>query len=449
MKLQTKWRIPMQVDGRTESDTQSIAKKLQATIGEVAVDRVARECGFAQRKRDVTPLALLVACISTLVASQARWLADILRTFNRFTGKAVEYKPFHNQLAKESFPEFIRLVLEEALGQLTMPVLTSVPHDKISIFKDIVLQDGSSMAVKDSLAGHWPGRFRKVSPAAVELHVTMSGLKDNPISITLTADKESERAEAPAPADLEGCLLLEDRGYQSRQVFKSIDQHGGFFIVRGTKNIRPTIRRAYDVRGRRLRQLEGKRLSWKRLPRNTRDLDIEWGSARDVYRGRVVVFHRRGKRNQKTFTYLHTNLARKLFSAVEVGQLYRLRWQVELLFKEWKSHANLHRFDTSKAPIAEGLIWASLLATLLTRAITHAAERLLGVEMSTQRVAASARHFLDSILESLLSGGRTLRRVLKEAFAYLNDNARRAHPERDRRKGRLATGLRPTAVLKN
>ncbi len=439
----------MQVDNRTESSTQSIAKKLLTTIGEVAVDRIARECGFVERKRDITPLALLVACISTLAASQARWLADIQRTFNSFTGNAVAYKPFHNQLSKSTFPEFVRLVLEEALGQLTMPVLTSVPHDKLTMFKDIVIQDGSSMAVKDSLEGHWPGRFRKVSPAAVELHVTMSGLKDNPVSITLTADKESERAEAPAPAELEGCLLLEDRGYQARKAFKAIDQQGGSFIVRGTKNIRPTILRAYDTNGRPLRRLEGKRLSWQVLRCNVRDLDIEWGPTNDIYRGRVVVFHRRGKRNKKTFTYLHTNLDRKLFAANEVGQLYRLRWQVELLFKEWKSHANLHRFDTSKAPIAEGLIWVSLLATLLTRAITHAAEQLLGVEMSTQRAAASARHFLDSILKSLLSGGRTLRRVLEEAFSYLNDNARRAHPERDRKKGRLAAGLRPIAVLKN
>jgi len=439
----------MMTNRRTEQDTQSIAKQLRATLGEADVDRVARECGFIVRKRDVTPLALLVACVSTLIASKAKWLADILRTFNRFTGKAIEYKPFHNQLAKAAFPEFLRLVLEEALEKLTMSVLTRVPHHKLAMFKDILMHDGSSMAVKDSLAGHWPGRFKKISPAAVELHVTMSGLKDNPVSITLTADKDSERAEAPSPEELEGCLLLEDRGYQDRQVLKSIDQHGGYYIIRGTKNIRPTIRRAYDSNGHRLRKLEGKRLSWDVLRSNVRDLDIDWGPSKNLYRGRLVVFYRRGKRNRKTFTYLHTNITREKFSADEVGDLYRLRWQIELLFKEWKSHANLHRFDTSKPQIAEGLIWASLLAALLSRAITHAAEQILGTELSTQRAAASARHFLDSILESILRGGRTLRRVLAEAVAYLGGNARRAHPERDRNKGHVATWLQPIVALKN
>jgi hypothetical protein len=48
-----------------------------------------------------------------------------------------------------------------------------------------------------------------------------------------------------------------------------------------------------------------------------------------------------------------------------VGRLYRFRWQIELCFKEWKSYANLHQFDTANAHIAEGLIWASRCAAVL------------------------------------------------------------------------------------
>jgi hypothetical protein len=144
--------------------------------------------------------------------------------------------------------------------------------------------------------------------------------------------------------------------------------------------------------------------------------------------------------------YLHTNLSREQFTARQVGQLYRLRWQIELLFKEWKSYGNLHRFDTSKAPIAEGLIWASLLGATLQRFVAHAAERALGVELSTQRVAASARHYLIGILQALLDPRLSLPQSLRDAFAFMRDNARRAHPSRDRRKGRLSSGLRLVGV---
>lgn len=430
----------------TQNDAGSIAKWLMKTVGEVEVERIARASGLLRRKRDITPMGLLASCISTLGVSDAKWLADIHRTFNKLTGRSVQYKPFHNQLSKKEFPRFLRLVLERALVNFTLPVLESLPKEKVSMFKDILLHDGTSFALKDALADVWPGRFTKISPAAVELHVTMSVLQDRPLRIILAPDKEAERAFGIEAEYLKDRLLLEDRGYEDRAFFRDIQTVGGYFIIRGKKNIRPRIRKAYNTRGQRLRRLEGKRLCWRVLPQETVDLEIEWGNKGEPYRGRLVAIYKRGKRNRKTFTYLHTNLSRQLFTWNEVGQLYRLRWQIELLFREWKSYANLHRFDTSKAAIAEGLIWASLLAATLKRFLAQAAEQMLGVEMSSQRVSAVARHFLDSILQALRRGRRSLPRILREVFAYFRDNTRRAHPERDRQSGRLATGLRPVAT---
>ncbi len=204
----------------------------------------------------------------------------------------------------------------------------------------------------------------------------MSVLSDNPVAITLAPDREAERPFSPKAASLKNHLLLEDRGYQEREFFVAVQDADGSFIVRGTKSIRPTIRTARDSQGRRLRHLEGRRLSWSLLPRHDVDLDIDWKrDSGKPYSGRLVVIYAEGKQNKAAFVYLHTNLPRETFSAHDVGQIYRLRWQVELLFKEWKSRSNLHKFDTGKAPIAEGLIWASLLAATLKRCITHAAER--------------------------------------------------------------------------
>jgi len=273
----------------------------------------------------------------------------------------------------------------------------------------------------------------------------MSALSDNPLSIVLTADKEAERAFGPKPETLKGILLLEDRGYQHRQFFIDVHREEGFYIVRGTKSIVPTIVKAHDRRGRRLRHLEGEKLSWKRLPAHDVDLEIDWSTESEKYHGRLVAIYKRGARNRKTFVYLHTNLSRDEFSSSEVGQLYRLRWQIELLFKEYKSHANLHHFDTRIAPIAEGLIWASLAVATLKRSITHIAESVLHLELSTQRAASAARHFLDDVLRCVLRNGRLLVRTVRSVLAFFANNLRRAHPNRDREKGRLASGLRHLA----
>jgi hypothetical protein len=438
----------MPAKSATKVDATSISKQLHAALGDAEVLRIARECRWLRRLRDITPLALVVACLSTLGASKAMWLADILRTFNAFTGLSIRYKPFHNQLRKAAFPEFMRRLLERMLQKMTRPVLSAGIGSKLDRFRDILLHDGSSFALKDGLKEQWPGRFTKLSPAAVELHVTMSAFDDNPIQITLAPDKEAERALGPKAEDLRDCLLLEDRGYEHRRFFLDMQNAGAFFIVRGNKAIRPVVRKAHDLRGRRLRHLEGKPLSWEALPARSVDVAIEWGTGAETYRGRLVALYKRGRRNEKTFVYLHTNLERTEFSTQEIGTLYRLRWQIELLFKECKSHANLHRFDTEKSEIAEGLIWASMLVVVLKRAITHAAEFAIGIELSTQRAASCAKHVLDDILRCLLHRVSELPATIARACIFLGENSRRAHPKRDREKGRLSSGLRPLATLR-
>ena len=179
------------------------------------------------------------------------------------------------------------------------------------------------------------------------------------------------------------------------------------------------------------------------MPSRSVDLAIEWGKGEETYCGRLVALYKRGRRNEKTFVYLHTNLERAEFSAPEIGKLYRLRWQVELLFKECKSHANLHRFDTEKSEIAEGLIWASMLVVVLKRAITHAAQLAIRIELSTQRAASCAKHVLDDILRCLRRSVPELAGVVDRACVFLRENARRAHPARDRQRGRLSSGLVP------
>ncbi len=164
----------------------------------------------------------------------------------------------------------------------------------------------------------------------------MSALQDRAVSVTMAPDKEAEGQFAPPPQELRKRLLLADRGYENQRMLREIQEQGGAYIIRGKKNIRPLIRRAWDSNGRALRRLQGKQLTWDVLPNCHVDLEVSWGQGANPCDERIVVFPVRGSRNRRSFIYLHTSLSRDEFTAWHVGQLYRLRWQIELLFN-WEN----------------------------------------------------------------------------------------------------------------
>jgi hypothetical protein len=216
--------------------------------------------------------------------------------------------------------------------------------------------------------------------------------------------------------------------------FEAVAAHGGAFVVRLTRSYDPWIRTAW-VEGQRTPVPTPIRLT--RFLAQRLDLDVDFHVGARVVPFRVVVLQGR----EAAGTRLCTNLPRTPFSRDLVGRLSRFRWQIERCFKEWKSHANLHPFDTANPHIAEGLIWASLCAAVLKRFLAHAAQHVSpGTAMSTRRVAMCARHVLGDVVTALRVGVGLLK-ALRRGLAYLLVHARRAHPERDRRAGRHRAGL--------
>jgi hypothetical protein len=401
------------------------------------VNQLGRETGQSKRLRTVTPHRLFLSTIAALADGKVESIADLLREFNHQNQVTVAYKAFYNRLARPGFANFMQRMFARLVEQLSIRTLAPEGHAAVSRFKDIVIQDGSSFALKRALQDVFSGRFTTCEPAAVEVHATYSGFFDEVTAVAIAPDSEAERQFLPEPSTLTGRLLLADRGYPSTKYFDAVRDHGGSFIVRLSRSHDPWVSAAW-VQGKRVSLRKPTRLSrFVEQNRGRRmDLDVEYVRGKEILRFRVIVLPGR----EATMTRLCTNLPRTPFSLDLVSRLYRFRWQIELLFKEWKSYANLHKFDTANEHIAAGLIWASLCAAVLKRFLAHAAELVGGAPISTRRVAMCSGHIIDELVAALLAC-LSIAAAFRDGLAYLLANARRSNPARDRRTGRLRAGL--------
>jgi hypothetical protein len=416
-------------------------KQFNRSFSESRLNELGKRLRFCQRERCITPQRLALSMMEAFGSRDLDSIADLQRTFNACCEQNVHYKPFHNQLAKRQFPLFMQALLTQLMNELAIEVLRFDPQSPFARFRQIRLQDGTSFALKDTLAGVFPGRFTTVSPAAVELHVNLDLLTETPHAITLTPDCDAERPFLPPPAELEGDLLLADRGYFDKHYCLDMQRAQGSFIVRGKANLNPVILCAFDHKGQEIKCWRGQRLkdvAHKITRRSAVDLDVRFQTRNGHFDARLIA---NPNPREDAPRYLVTNLARADFSIEQISDAYRLRWQIELLFKEWKSYLNLKAFDTRNHHIAEGLIWAALCAAALCRYCAHMTQRLTRQPISTRRVVMCIAPVLTKIVHALLLAPRKLTAALKGAVEYLANNAQRAHPKRDIKTGRLKLQL--------
>jgi Transposase DDE domain len=422
----------------------TMAHKFQSVLDEEVLNERGQALGLVKRQRLVTPFRLGLSVMASMATQHVQTIADLHRQFNELWELDTDYNAFYKQLLKPAAPEFFLASLSDMMSQLTMKVLGLEAGEAFSEFDRLILQDGSSFALHQALAQVFPGRFNAGSPAAVELHCTLDLLQDAPICIALSPDTDSDHDYRPEPQSLGGDLLLADRGYLDLTYLRDIDRHGGFFIMQSKAGLNPRVFDAYREDGQRIKSCQNRDFQAiiSKLPKQQRaELEVEWLIEGEPFRARLIVSW---NPQDQGFTSLLTNRPKDTYRLRLICLGYKLRWQVELLFKEWKSYANLHKFDTEKETISESLIWSSLSASAMKRLLAHATEHLLEVVISTRKAAMPSAYELPVLFRALRNGdGPWYRRAFEAVITYLGTNAKRAHPKRDSRTGRSRLGLNP------
>ena len=197
----------------------------------------------------------------------------------------------------------------------------------------------------------------------------------------------------------------------------------------GKNNINPTVVSAHREDGKMLKHVQERAQNGARqaAQATTNGIDCCLEKGKTTITARLVAFW---IKREKKFSWLITNLPQTQFSLEDVSEAYRLRWQIELLFKEWKSYANLRRFDTGKESVATGLIWAAIAAALMKRFICHSAQRILDKALSTRKTAMCCTvTFCDTMRGIMRFDRKATELHARKLIVFLGLHAGRAHPK--------------------
>jgi hypothetical protein len=356
-----------------------VAVTLQTALG-AALDAIGRRTGAIQRQRKFTGASLLKMVVLTVLKSPKALTDDFVATAAQLgvpvTPQAVE-KRFTPELVG-----FLRAGLEHVLEQAVAAEPAAIPL--LERFTAVEIGDSTTVTVPDDYAEEFPGCGGKSDSgqAAVKIQARWE-LRTGKLTKLLVepgrhSDATSVAAEDPVTP---GSLTIRDLGYFCLRRFQELGAAGAYWISRwqpGTTVL--------DRQGRPLELLEYLR---QHAGDGPLDEPILLGAAEHLPcrlialrvpqevadRRRQTAYEKARKHGRAPsaehlawcdWTLLVTNCPAELLTWKEVVVLYRARWQIELLFKLWKSHNHLAASrETWTAVERMAVFWAKLIGVVV------------------------------------------------------------------------------------
>src|SRR5690625_511616 len=356
----------------------SFVKSVLDVLSVSELRNVARESGFVQRLKKLMPEDFLSICAFLHKKVGSEGLGQLCASLSRESGISISKQALHQRLDEKgmAFLKQVFMQLAEKQQMLSIPSPSDYPFSRIRIL------DGTSFQVKNDNASYWDGVKIQLEYELYQgkfLHTLLYGPRDS------DHDAAYELADTIKARD----LFLRDLGYFSGEHFKKIDQAGAYYITRIPANMTCWT---WDDKKRRI-QIKPEEDAMHLAPGEVHDYGfIQLGvKGKNKFHARVIVQRLTEEQQKQRDTYLkerrrkggHTQSANKKnhiqILATNITQeeideqtlypLYSLRWQVEILFKTWKS---LFEIDDVRAMNADRFychLYGTLIHILLSSMI--------------------------------------------------------------------------------
>jgi hypothetical protein len=418
----------------------AVADRLQALLGPVA-EELAVTHQLIRRRRQFSATTLLQTFVLGYLHKPTASVADLAATAEalgvRVTPQAVDGR----------FQPALRHALYDLFQHAVTQLVAAAPRtgELLERFRHVLVGDSTTITLPDAFADTYPGcggtgtAGRAALKIQVQWDLRHGTLTHAALEPGRQPDATSSLVATPPPA---GSLALYDLGYFHLDRFAEWTRRGIHWISKGLSNLTLTVD-----------GVPSDLIDWlKTQPGDRIDRDVRIGAKHLTCRlialrvPEAVAARRRREAYQKAakkgrrpsaqrlaacdWTIYLTNCPPTLLAPHEVEVLYRLRWQIELLFKLWKSHNRLAdaRSDNPVRLLIELL--ARLVAVIVQHWLlltTGWSDPRLSLVKATRRI----RELMPLILEAF--GERTrlqavLHRLVLSIQGRCRIDSRRKHP---------------------
>ena len=363
---------------------QQVPDKMQ-TILETVPDEVAVDTGLVKRKRKLTGSALTQILVFG-------WLEDPEASYHNLTETAAtlgievsrqaleqRFTPETAEMLKSTLDPAITEVIDMATHRQALPLLDQ--------FTGVCVQDSTWITLPDELHETWKGHPKKNHPhkAALKLHlrfdVLTGGFQHFHLTDGMTADSTAAKTAPPLP---EGSLYLADLAYFALDELEKLTENGVYWISRLKANSYLTDDTGEHFDLEKMLKAEAENIYIRKAIRigKTKQLPVyliaERLSEAETNRRRRSIRYR-AKRKAETpskallrlagYNLYITNIEEHRLTPKQICVSVGIRWQIELMFKAFKSLSKLHVSPSQKPYRILSEIYAKLIALLIQHAV--------------------------------------------------------------------------------
>lgn len=396
-----------------------IKKDFDVLLKSTLVEVKARQSGFVKRKSKLTGSHFA----HLLVFSNGNLAQTSL------LGMCQDFEYSHNELlSKQSLDErfngcavaFLKLLMEEVLSR---HVPSDGFKDLLPVCKTIRIKDATSFQLPEELQDIYPGSGGRSSKACmkIQFEYDLKSGKILELSVGPYTTSDLTNSYQTIESVQEKDLIIRDLAYIGLDFLEKIESRSAFYLNRIKSNISIwTADKTDCVEVLDLAKIE-KQMRESKI--NTREFLVRLGNNKKVkcrliveclpeevkaekLRKAIGAAKKEGRQLGKDtiarvgMNLFVTNMKEQDIPKELVWSLYRLRWQIELVFKVWKSIAFVDKIKKAKRERIEchlygKLLWVLLGWNIFWKITSHIHDRTKAV--SFYKMMKNLRKFCDNL----------------------------------------------------